>query len=131
MFNPATCFWSACTKTCKWAVIYLCVKGVDSAPFYNFFFNLKLFLQCGFFGRFHFIRCYFAVYIRYQNFPYEPSLDVSIRPHLFVYGYYQFIRRYIYGSLLNFTSFCKLQHRDNKIDKSLLWDLILNRKLTS
>ena len=66
-----------------------------------------IFQQCTYI---HYI-VYIYIYIRYQNFPYEPSLDVSIRPNLFVYGYYQFIRRYKYGSLLNFTSFCKVQHR--------------------
>jgi hypothetical protein len=121
---------------------------IDFAFFYNFYWSLELFLQCVIFlfSFYSLVFCsisvskaranilfyfptmyvyslyciYIYIYIRYQNFPYEPSLDVSIRPNLFVYGYYQFIRRYKYGSLLNFTSFYKVQHRDNKIDKLLL-----------
>jgi hypothetical protein len=28
-FNPATLYWSACTKPGKWEVMYLCIRGID------------------------------------------------------------------------------------------------------
>ena len=34
--TPTTFYWSACTKPEKWAVIYLCVRGIDFASFCNF-----------------------------------------------------------------------------------------------
>jgi hypothetical protein len=41
-------YWSACTKPGKWAVSYLCVKGMNL--FLRFFYCiLKLFRQCGIF----------------------------------------------------------------------------------
>jgi len=35
--NPATfhCHWSASTKQGKWAVMYMCVKGINFSSFYN------------------------------------------------------------------------------------------------
>jgi hypothetical protein len=36
LLNPATCYWSACTRPGKWAVIYLYVRGIDFAPFCDF-----------------------------------------------------------------------------------------------
>jgi len=34
LFNPDTfCYWSACIKTGKWSVMYLCVRGIDFASF--------------------------------------------------------------------------------------------------
>ena len=35
-FNPATLYWSVCTKPGKWAFMYLCVSGID---FYVWFWN--------------------------------------------------------------------------------------------
>ena len=34
-FNPATFYWSAHTKLGKWAVMYLCVKGIEIASIYD------------------------------------------------------------------------------------------------
>ena len=31
--NPATFYWSACTKLEKWAVVHLCVEDIDLAVF--------------------------------------------------------------------------------------------------
>ena len=35
-FNPATFYWSTCTKQGKWAVMYLCGRGIDFASFYDY-----------------------------------------------------------------------------------------------
>ena len=35
-FNPATCYWSACAKPRKWSVVYMCVRCIDFAFFYDF-----------------------------------------------------------------------------------------------
>ena len=43
-----TFYWSVCTKPGMWAVIYLCVRGIDFASF-NDFWYLELFWQCGIF----------------------------------------------------------------------------------
>ena len=48
-----TLYWSACTKTWKWAVKYLCLSGIDFASFYDFIFWFSKFSDCGIF--FHFI----------------------------------------------------------------------------
>ena len=72
LLNLATCYWSACTRPGKWAVMYLYVRGIDFAPFCDFgivrtmwyFWNcsdnvvncsdnvafLELFGQCSIFG---------------------------------------------------------------------------------
>jgi hypothetical protein len=62
--NPATFYWSACTKPGKWAVLYLCIKGID---FYLFFWYLilELFLQCGIFCFWFY---YFLVWHWYEEF---------------------------------------------------------------
>ena len=40
--------FDSCTKTGKWAVMYLCVRGIEFAYFFVFFYwILELFLQCG------------------------------------------------------------------------------------
>ena len=36
LFNSTTFYWSACTKPGKWVVMYLCVRGIDFASFYDF-----------------------------------------------------------------------------------------------
>jgi hypothetical protein len=41
-YNHATFYWSACTVSIKWAVMYLCARSIDLAYFYDFsigFFN--------------------------------------------------------------------------------------------
>jgi len=43
-----TFYWSVCAKPGMWAVIYLCVRGIDFASF-NDFWYLELFWQCGIF----------------------------------------------------------------------------------
>ena len=37
-------YWIACTKTGKWAVMYLCVRGIDVVSYYDF--SVRLFRQC-------------------------------------------------------------------------------------
>jgi hypothetical protein len=50
-------YWSVCTKPGKWAVMYMCVKGIDFALFsLEFSINsLELFRPCGILYFFHFI----------------------------------------------------------------------------
>jgi hypothetical protein len=46
-------YWSACTKTWKWAVMHLCVSGMDFASFCDFIFWFSKFPTLVFF--FHFV----------------------------------------------------------------------------
>ena len=46
---PVTFYWSACTKTWKWAVMHLCVSGIDFASFYDSIFWFSKFFDCGIF----------------------------------------------------------------------------------
>jgi hypothetical protein len=47
VFNHATFYWSARSKPEKRAVMYLCVRSIDLAFFYLFFYySLELFRQC-------------------------------------------------------------------------------------
>ena len=36
MFNPVTFYWSVCVVTGNWPVIYLCIRGINFVPFYDF-----------------------------------------------------------------------------------------------
>ena len=51
---PVTFYWSACTKTWKWAVMHLCVNGIDFASFYDFIFWFSKFSDCGIFFPFYY-----------------------------------------------------------------------------
>ena len=46
---PVTFYWSACTKTWKWAVMHLCVSGIDFASLYDFIFWFSKYSDCGIF----------------------------------------------------------------------------------
>jgi len=35
LVQPSTFHWNTCTNPGKWAVMYLCVKGIDFAFFYG------------------------------------------------------------------------------------------------
>ena len=37
--DPATFYWGACSRPGKWAVMYLCVRGIDFAFYTNFLFD--------------------------------------------------------------------------------------------
>ena len=54
-FISATFYWRACIMSWKWAVIYLCVRYIDFASFYDFDIGLWIYSDRVVFCVFHFI----------------------------------------------------------------------------
>jgi len=53
-FSSATFYWSVCTKTGQWAVMYKCIIGIDFASVSTIFCGLfELFGECAFICSFH------------------------------------------------------------------------------
>jgi hypothetical protein len=60
--NPATLYGRACTKPGKWVIMYLCVKGIDFAPFYDCSILFWICFDCSIVHCFLFIIFYYYYY---------------------------------------------------------------------
>ena len=54
-------YWCACTKPLRWEVMYLCVRGIDFASFYDFSIVFRNCSYCVVFFVFYFIILLFSV----------------------------------------------------------------------
>lgn len=84
--------WSTCIKPDKWDVMYLCIKGIDFASFWDFI--LDLFRQCVLF--------YFILFLHlWKN--HFALIEMYLRIHILVlFNVLQIGQKRYYYSMTNF-----------------------------